>query len=56
MCFISTYFHHCIQVRDLEQMDGFGGWGFFTISRAGLTGMFSIAVTYIIILTQFKMS
>ena len=38
----------------IEKTEPFNGMGFFSITRGTLTGMLSIAVTYIIILVQFR--
>ena len=43
-------------INDIRYTGPFSGKGLFSITRSTLTGMFSIAVTYIIILVQFKMS
>ena len=42
--------------QELERRGPLSGLGFFTIERSTITGMLSTAVTYIIILVQFRMS
>ena len=42
--------------KELERQGPLSGLGFFTIERSTITGMLSTAVTYIIILVQFRMS
>ena len=42
--------------KELERRGPLSGLGFFTIERSTITGMLSTAVTYIIILVQFRMS
>ena len=42
--------------KELERQGPLSGLGFFTIERSTITGMLSTAVTYIIILMQFRMS
>ena len=43
-------------LQELERRGPLSGLGFFTIERSTITGMLSTAVTYIIILVQFRMS
>ena len=43
-------------INDIRDTGSFSGMGLFSITRDTLTGMLSIAITYIIILVQFKMS
>ena len=43
-------------INDIRDTGPFSGMGLFSITRDTLTGMLSIAITYIIILVQFKMS
>jgi len=45
-----------IVLQELERRGPLSGLGFFTIERSTITGMLSTAVTYIIILVQFRMS
>ena len=45
-----------LSLKELERQGPLTGLGFFTIERGTLTGMLSTAVTYIIILVQFRMS
>ena len=41
---------------DLAKLPLFSGLGLFTVERSTLTSMLSIAVTYLIILVQFKLT
>ena len=43
-------------IKDIEKTKPLTGKGLFQIDRSILTGMVSVAVTYIIILAQFRMS
>ena len=43
-------------MKDIERTKPLSGNGLFQIDRSCLTGMVSVAVTYIIILVQFKLS
>ena len=45
-----------VHFKELERRGPLTGLGFFTIERSTITGMLSTAVTYIIILVQFRMS
>ena len=40
----------------LAKLGPFSGLGLFTVERSTLTSMLSIAVTYLIILIQFKLT
>ena len=43
-------------IDDVAELEPLSGNGFFSISKATLTGMISVSITYIIILVQFKIS
>ena len=43
-------------MQELETTGPLTGLGLFTIERNTITSMLSVAVTYIIILVQFRMS
>ena len=43
-------------IKSLEQARPLNGSGLFTIERSTLTSMVSTAITYLIILVQFKLS
>ena len=43
-------------IKSLEQTGPLTGYGLFKIERSTLTSMVSTAITYLIILVQFKLS
>ena len=51
-----TFLIFSLTVQELERAGPLTGMGLFTIERSTITSMFSMAVTYIIILAQFKIS
>ena len=42
--------------QELQRLEPISAMGLFTVERATITSMFSTAITYIIILVQFRMS
>ena len=43
-------------LRDIDNLEPLSGYGLFEVDRSTLTGMISVAITYLIILIQFKQS
>ena len=43
-------------LRDVERLKPVSGYGLFSVERSTLTSMVSVAITYLIILIQFKMA
>lgn len=43
-------------LRDIDNLEPLSGYGLFGVDRSTLTSMISVAVTYLIILIQFKQS
>ena len=43
-------------LRDIDNLEPLSGYGLFGVDRSTLTSMISVAITYIIILIQFKQS
>ena len=45
-----------ILLRDIDNLEPLSGYGLFGVDRSTLTSMISVAITYLIILIQFKQS
>ena len=43
-------------LRDIDNLEPLSGYGLFGVDRSTLTSMISVAITYLIILIQFKQS
>ena len=43
-------------LREVEKLKPLSGYGLFSVERSTLTSMVSVAITYLIILIQFKMA
>ena len=43
-------------LREVERLKPVSGYGLFSAERSSLTSMVSVAITYLIILIQFKMA
>ena len=43
-------------IREIDNLEPVSGYGLFTMDRTTLTSMISVALTYLIILIQFKQS
>ena len=43
-------------LREVERLKPVSGYGLFSVERSTLTSMVSVAITYLIILIQFKMA
>ena len=45
-----------ILLREVDRLKPLSGYGLFSVERSTLTSMVSVAITYLIILIQFKMA